>query len=46
MDPDDFDSVYDEFNRVCDEYDSDMEVIGTRTFGTDDSEVGYDDVDN
>ena len=42
MDPEDF-NVYDEIDRVFNEYDSDMEVFGTEgSFGTDDSVVGFD----
>ena len=42
MDPDDFD-VYDEIDRVYDEYDSDMEVFGTEvSFGTDEFRVPFD----
>lgn len=45
MDPDDFD-VYNEIDRVYNDYDSDMEVFGTEVpFGTDESRVGYDEVD-
>lgn len=43
MDSEDFDDLYDELNRVFDDYDSDMEVLGTEgSFGTDDAVVDFD----